>query len=74
MLHSIAQLFVFSVILLHQKHMTKFGAAIAMTEIIHFSEIQFFYMILSISLAVIEPEQIKPALVCTEISIAYTNK
>jgi len=47
MLQSIAQLHVLSVILLHQKHMTKAGVAIATTEIIQFSEIQFFYMILS---------------------------
>ena len=42
----IAQMPVFSVILLHEEHMTKAGAAIAMTEIIQFGEIQFFYMIL----------------------------
>jgi hypothetical protein len=46
MLQSIAQLLVFALILLHQKHVTKAGVAIAMTEIIQFSEIQFFYMIL----------------------------
>jgi len=46
MLQSIVQLYVLSVILLHQKHITKAGAAIALTEIIQFSEIQFCYMIL----------------------------
>lgn len=45
MLQSIVKLRVLSVILLHQEHMTKAGAAISMTEIIKFGEIQFFYMI-----------------------------
>jgi hypothetical protein len=45
-LQIIAQMPVLSVILLHQKHTTKAGAAIAMTEIIQFGEIQFFYMTL----------------------------